>query len=186
MKVLVAEAEGDVRKALTDTLEGWGYQVVEARNPADALASFRRDTPPGLVVLGGLGGADASRKVCRELREFGEKPYVYMLAVSKKGEGQHVLEMMEAGADDFLLVPYDDLEFKARLRAGKRILDLREELQRAQATIGYQAYHDPLTGLWNRGAIIDALQRELARVRREKSPVGLLLVSLDGLKEVND
>jgi diguanylate cyclase (GGDEF)-like protein len=186
MKVLLADANKEIRTPLSETLDGWGYQVVEAQNSVDALAAFRREAPPGLVLLGGLGDAAASKQLCRDIRDFGDKPYVYILLVVKKGESNYLLEMMEAGADDYLTTPYDALELKARLRAGKRILDLREELQRAQATIGYQAYHDPLTGLWNRGAIIDALQRELARVRREKSPVGLLLVSIDGLKEVND
>lgn len=186
MKVLVADASAEIRKSLAGTLDGWGYQVVEAANNADALSAFRRELPPGLVMLGVLGDGAASRQYCRELREFGDKPYVYILLIAKKGESKYILDLMEAGADDYITTPYDELELKARLRAGKRILDLRDELQRAQATIGYQAYHDPLTGLWNRGAIIDALQRELARVRREKSPVGLLLVSIDGLKDVND
>ncbi len=186
MKVLVADASAEIRKSLAETLDGWGYQVAEAANNADALSAFRRELPPGLVMLGVLGDGAASRQYCRELREFGDKPYVYILLIAKKGESKYILDLMEAGADDYITTPYDELELKARLRAGKRILDLRDELQRAQATIGYQAYHDPLTGLWNRGAIIDALQRELARVRREKSPVGLLLVSIDGLKDVND
>ena len=186
MKVLIADSSAESRKALQDTLDGWGYVVNESVDAADAMAAFRREAPPALVVLGALADQSAAKQLCRDIRDFGEKPYVYILMLAKKGESKFILEMMEAGADDYLTTPYDELELKARLRAGKRILDLRDELQRAQATIGYQAYHDPLTGLWNRGAIMDALQRELARVRREKSPVGLILVSIDGLKDIND
>lgn len=186
MKVLVAEANQDSRHALQEALDGWGYQVVEAEDGAQALETFRRELPPALVILGTLELESAPKQVCRDIREFGEKPYVYILLLATKGESKYILDVMDAGADDYLTTPYDDLELKARLRAGKRIMDLREELRRAQATIGYQAYHDPLTGLWNRGAITDALQRELARVRREKSPVGLLMVSIDMLKEINN
>lgn len=186
MKVLVVDSDAESGKSLQETLDGWGYFVSHAADAAEALATFRRETPPALVILGALGDGSAAKQLCRDIREFGEKPYVYVLLLARKGESKFILEVMEAGADDYLTTPYDELELKARLRAGKRILDLREELQRAQATIGYQAYHDPLTGLWNRGAIMDALERELARVRREKSPVGLLMVSIDGLKDIND
>ena len=186
MKVLVAESNAESRQSLQVPLDGWGYQVALAEDLAETMATFRREAPPAIVILGTLGDHTTTKQVCREVREFGDKPYIYILLVTPKGESEHILEVLEAGADDYLTAPYDPLELKARLRAGKRILDLREELHRAQATIGYQAYHDPLTGLWNRGAIIDALQRELARVRREKSPVGLLMVSVDALKDIND
>jgi two-component system cell cycle response regulator len=186
MKVLVAESNAESGQSLQESLDGWGYQVALAEDPAETMAAFRREVPPAIVILGALGDHTKTKQICREMREFGDKPYVYILLLAAKGESEQIQEALEAGADDYLTAPYDQLELKARLRAGKRILDLREELRRAQATIGYQAYHDPLTGLWNRGAIIDALQRELARVRREKAPVGLLMVSIDGLKEIND
>lgn len=186
MKVLVADANAETRKTLRKALESWGYLVAEAKDAAEAWAEFRREMQPALLILGSLEDPAAGRSLCHDVREFGDKPYVYILLLATKSESKRILETMEAGADDYLTTPFDDLELKARLRAGKRILDLRDELHRAQATIGYQAYHDPLTGLWNRGAIMDALQRELARVRREKAPVGLLMVSVDGLKDIND
>ncbi len=186
MRILIVESLADSRKLLEEALDGWGYQVTAIDDPAAVMGSFQRESPPAMVLVGSLTDRTSVKQLCRGIREFGEKPYIYILLLADKGQSEYTLEFLEAGADDYVTKPYDELELKARLRAGKRILDLREELRRAQATIGYQAYHDPLTGLWNRGAIIDALQRELARVRREKAPVGLLMVSIDGLKEVND
>ncbi len=186
MRILIVESQAESRKSLQQTLDGWGYQVTAIEDAAAALGSFQRESPPAMVLVGSLADRTSVKQLCRGIREFGEKPYIYILLLADKGQSEYTLEFLEAGADDYLTRPFDELELKARLRAGKRILDLREELRRAQATIGYQAYHDPLTGLWNRGAIIDALQRELARVRREKAPVGLLMVSIDGLKDIND
>lgn len=186
MKVLIVESNEESRKSLYESLDGWGYQVTAIADPAAAFASIQRESPPSMVMVGSHTNSTSVKQLCRGIREFGEKPYIYVLLLADKGRNEYILEFLEAGADDYVTRPFDELELKARLRAGKRILDLREELRRAQATIGYQAYHDPLTGLWNRGAIIDALQRELARVRREKAPVGLLMVSIDGLKDIND
>lgn len=186
MSVLVIEADGQVRKTLSDTLASWGYQVEVAEESARAMEVVRKEVGPRLLLLGSMREASMPRQFCRQIRELGDHPYFYVVMVAPQGQSQHILEALEAGADDYLTIPLDSLELKARLRAGKRILDLREELSRAQATIGYQAYHDPLTGLWNRGAILDALRRELARVRREKSPVGLIMASIDGLKSINE
>jgi diguanylate cyclase (GGDEF)-like protein len=93
---------------------------------------------------------------------------------------------MEAGADDYLAKPFDELELKARLMVGSRILDLQRELISARESMRYSATHDSLTGLPNRKEALDALRRELARSKREKSPVAIALVDIDHFKSVND
>jgi diguanylate cyclase (GGDEF)-like protein len=186
MRILVAETDPGMRKSLSDKLDEWGYQVSGAEDGEQALSQLRQQSPPRLVLMGSVTKGMTAKRLCREIREIGERPYVYIVMLAAKGQSQYIMEGMEAGSDDYLTTPFDELELKARLRAGKRILDLREELHRAQATIGYQAYHDPLTGLWNRGAILDALNRELARVKREKTPVGLILCTINELKGIND
>lgn len=186
MKILVAETDPGARQSLRDKLDEWGYQVSAAEDGDQALTQLRQPAPPRLVLMGSITQGMTAKRLCREIRDLGEKPYLYLIMLAPKVQSQYILEGMEAGADDYLTTPFDELELKARLRAGKRILDLREELHRAQATIGYQAYHDPLTGLWNRGAILDALNRELARVKREKTPVGLVLCTIQELKGIND
>jgi len=56
----------------------------------------------------------------------------------------------------------------------------------ALAASEFQATHDPLTGLWNRRAILEILHRELDRSRREEVPLGLIMLDLDHFKKVND
>ena len=62
----------------------------------------------------------------------------------------------------------------------------QKDLLTAQAKLRYQASHDGLTGLWNRRALLEFLRRELERVRRHGSSVGILLLDLDHFKSVND
>ena len=50
----------------------------------------------------------------------------------------------------------------------------------------FRATHDPLTGLWNRAAILESLDRELPRAYREGRPLGILLADLDHFKKIND
>ena len=97
-----------------------------------------------------------------------------------------MLEAMKAGADDYLVKPFDEMELKARLLVGKRILDLQEELVSARESMRHAATHDSLTGLMNRGEIVAMLGRELERARRDRSPVCVLLGDIDHFKKVND
>jgi diguanylate cyclase (GGDEF)-like protein len=60
-----------------------------------------------------------------------------------------------------------------------RLLDAQEALQR-------EATHDSLSGLWNRRAILEILERELVRAQRETTSVGIIMADVDHFKSVND
>ena len=93
---------------------------------------------------------------------------------------------MEAGADDYITKPFNAHELRVRLRAGRRILELQEELVEAREALRRQATHDGLTGIWNRTAILEVLEKELIRGNRERTPVAVLMADLDHFKSVND
>jgi two-component system, cell cycle response regulator len=56
----------------------------------------------------------------------------------------------------------------------------------ARENLRFKASHDALTSIWNRGAILELLERELARARRDGSSVGILLADIDHFKRIND
>jgi diguanylate cyclase (GGDEF)-like protein len=171
---------------LKRTLEGWGYEVEIAEDGNQALDALKSDDPPPIAVLDWLMPGASGLEICREVRERQSGPYTYILLLTSKGEQQDIVEGLSAGADDYVVKPFDIHEFEVRLRAGRRIVDLQLELMTVQEALRYQATRDSLTHLWNRVSIQDILERELQRGRREKSPVGVLVVDLDHFKEVND
>jgi diguanylate cyclase (GGDEF)-like protein len=125
--------------------------------------------------------------LCQRIRARTQNEhYVYTTVLTAKSERQDLLEAMEAGADDYLVKPFDPLELKARLLAGKRIILLQRELIAARESLRFAATQDSLTGLLNRGEIIAFLRREVARTRREDRTVGIVLADVDHFKKVND
>jgi diguanylate cyclase (GGDEF)-like protein len=69
---------------------------------------------------------------------------------------------------------------------GARTLIIQHRLARAQDTLEFDATHDSLTRLWNRGTVIESLQRELQRSERRGDSLGLMIADLDHFKTVND
>jgi two-component system, cell cycle response regulator len=125
--------------------------------------------------------------LCARIRQTGScRHYVYVILLTSKEGRQNMLDAMQAGADDYLLKPFDESELRARLLVGKRILDLQEELVAARESMRHAATHDSLTGLMNRGEALDTLDRELERARREQKPVAVILADIDHFKKIND
>jgi diguanylate cyclase (GGDEF)-like protein len=111
---------------------------------------------------------------------------VYILLLTAKDSRADLVKGFEAGADDFITKPFDPEELRARLRAATRILDLQSALLKAQADLHVLANRDTLTGLFNRRAILETLDRELARSHRDGTSVSVLIADIDHFKRVND
>ncbi len=186
MKILIAEDSVVSTHLLCATLRKWGYDVIVATNGNQAWAELQKEDAPQLAILDwqmpGLTGPD----VCRRVRKATEKQYAYLLLLTSRHLKEDMVEGMESGADDYVTKPFNPLELKARLRAGRRILDLQAELLKTREALREQATKDFLTGMWNRPSILEILGRELARSLREGIPAGIVVMDLDLFKSVND
>ncbi len=186
MRVLIADDDDVMRHILEATLTKWGYEVVVARNGLEAWRLLQGNDAPRLGILDWIMPGMDGVEVCREIRKWEDRPYIYLLLLTAKHRKEDVITGMEAGADDYIAKPFDPQELKVRLRAGRRILDLQAELLAARESLRYQATHDGMTGLLNRTATLDALRNELERANRQGVPLCLMLADFDHFKDIND
>jgi two-component system cell cycle response regulator len=186
MRILIAEDETVQRRLLERLLTGWGHEVVVASDGQQALSLLRDRNHPDLAILDWMMPGADGLTVCRELRHADGQAYIYIILLTARDRKRDLLEAMEAGADDYLAKPFDAQELRVRLNAGKRVLDLQDQLVSANRSLQFQAAHDPLTGLFNRGAIVGILQNELMRAQRERKPVSIIMVDIDHFKQIND
>jgi two-component system response regulator MprA len=114
MRVLVVDDDRAVREALRRALTLAGYELRVAEDGAQAIELVAQEIPDAVVLDIAMPGIDGL-EVCRRLRLLGNRVPILMLtareAVSDRVAG------LDAGADDYLVKPFDVDELKARLRA---------------------------------------------------------------------
>jgi diguanylate cyclase (GGDEF)-like protein len=186
MRILIADDDALSLRLLERTLERDGYEVTAVQNGRLAAEHLCRHDGPRLALLDWVMPELDGPAVCREVRQKREQVYVHMVLLTSKESKLDMIEGLESGADDYLIKPIDAAELKARLRTGLRILELEDRLVEAREDMRFKATHDPLTGLFNRGVIMDLLTRELSRTHREDGCTTILLGDVDRFKNVND
>jgi len=135
MKVLAAEDNPVSQSMLRAMLTRWGYEAVIARDGNEAWQTLEAGDGPRLAVLDwmmpGLDGVE----VCRRVRAVAREPYVYMILLTARSASQDLVEGMDAGADDYLTKPFEPQELRVRLRAGRLVLYLQQQLLAAREAL---------------------------------------------------
>ncbi len=111
-KILVVDDEPEIVKVVKAYLEKAGYQVVIARDGAQALSVFQREKPDLIILdlnLPGIDGLD----VCRTIRRESDVP---VLMLTARVEEADRLIGLELGADDYVVKPFSPREVVARVR----------------------------------------------------------------------
>jgi diguanylate cyclase (GGDEF)-like protein len=187
MQVLLAEDDAVYRYLLQNLLRRASFDVVTVTNGIAALQAAQAEHAPRLLILDWVMPGMDGPEVCRQLRSACPKEaYRYILLLTSRDAKSDTVTGLEAGADDYLTKPFDSQELLARLRAGRRILELQEQLLNTQKKLEYEATHDSLTGLWNRLAWKKLLVAEFERAKRSSSSVAVLMIDVDHFKLVND
>ena len=125
MLVLVVEDEVKMARALRRGLEQEGYSVELSLDGNDAMSRAREREFDAIVLDVMIPGLDGFT-VCRDLRQKGNWAPVLMLTARDAVEDR--IAGLDAGADDYLVKPFDPDDLRARINVGMRVLSLQERL----------------------------------------------------------
>ena len=186
MKILIAEDDVTSQCMLKAVTRKWGYEPIVIGDGGAAWKALQEPDAPRLLILDWKMPVMDGIELCKALRqqETSDPPYIILLTAQH--QTQDLVQGLESGANDYVVKPFDNAELKARLQVGERMLDLQAELNATKTLLMHQATHDSMLEIYNRGAIIKALEEDIARADRTGEPLTVGMLDLDHFKQIND
>jgi diguanylate cyclase (GGDEF)-like protein len=191
--ILIIDDDEQVRNLLKEILSN-GNDCVLAGSAEDALALLNTESFNLVISDINMGGISGLELVPRVLEQT---PDTVVVMVSGQQTIDYAIESMRAGAFDYITKPLDIRQVLAavgralehhELLRGKRQYEnhLEDLVKERTAEIEHLAYYDRLTDLPNRVLFADRCAQALAIAQRNQHQTGILLVSLDRFKKIND
>jgi diguanylate cyclase (GGDEF)-like protein len=154
-------------------------------DPAEALARCT-EAAPDLVLLDYHMPQMNGVEFLERFRRVGHLKDIPIVMITGEEKKEALYTALEAGANDFLRKPVDDIELITRAR---NLLELRMrqiDLARANEKLYLLATTDQLTGLKNRRYFLEKLELETERSRRYRRPCAIAIIDADRFKTIND
>lgn len=198
-RVLLVEARAGALGPLEEALERGEYETLQARGHRAAL-ELALHMHPQVVLIESPAEAGPALELLRVLRRSTVGRSLHLIVLTGATHEQVSVELLDAGADDVLVMPATARLVLARVRVGcrnarerARLLAAERSSFRSAAEMGLlgrrlrsAALTDPLTGLPNRRFGMQQLKQEWERSRRSGQPLSVALVDLDHFKAIND
>ena len=187
MKILLAEDSKTNQILISAYIEEAGHEIEIAQNGQEAIDQFTHERPDLVLmdmimpVKDGIEAAQEIRALCEQDGDW--VPIIFLSAMS---ESKDIVRGIDAGGDDYLTKPVEDVVLHAKLRAMQRISDMRHQLQQANHELRMMAVKDGLTGIANRRHFDEVLTKELKRAMRSGTSVSLVMCDIDFFKPYND
>jgi PleD family two-component response regulator len=165
-------------------IEAQGHRVLVAHSWSEALQTFMT-REIDLVLMDAVMPTVDGFKLTRIFRERA-RLYVPIVFLTGLTDERARRRSVEAGADDMLAKPVDEVELSVRLIAMLRIRRLVRALADKSQVLADLARLDALTGLLNRRMLDEHLPKEVQRAQRYGRSLSLLMIDVDHFKRVNE
>jgi two-component system, cell cycle response regulator len=193
MRVLIAEDDAVSRMVLQRAVQKFGHEVLVAEDGRKAWELYRETPGVDVVISDWMMPNMDGLELCHRLREEERDEYTFFIFLTALGGKEHLLEGMQAGADDYLAKPLDREQLQVRLIAASRVNSLhrrlneqKAELEKLNRELSATARRDPLTRLGNRLRLREDLETMSARAERYGHGYCVMLCDIDCFKSYND
>jgi len=182
--VLIAEDDAEINNLMTLTLRMENYDILQARDGAEAL-QLVDEHMPDLVLLDVLMPGMTGHQVAATLQGKAATANIPIIFVTAQHDMEDRVQGLELGVD-YICKPFAVPELLARVRSALRMKKLQEDLRITNEQLARLAVTDELTGLSNRRGFQAQVEDELWRARRFGHPIAILMFDLDHFKKIND
>jgi diguanylate cyclase (GGDEF)-like protein len=185
MKILVADDDPVSRRLTEAALRSVGHEVVTVRDGREAWEALGQGGYD-IAVLDWMMPEMDGVALCRRFHRQVADDYLYIILLTSKARQEDIVQGLDAGADEYLVKPFEPRELQARVRAAARIVNLERRLLSANARLGVLASTDELTGAKNRRALLKEIAEQAAYSLQQHWPLSIMMMDIDRFKQIND
>jgi diguanylate cyclase (GGDEF)-like protein len=183
--IAIVDDDAAIRRLVRLFLKRAGYDTLECTTGQEARLALTTQ-PWDLAILDRRLPDLDGVVLAQELKSNNDFRTRYIIMLTGEDEQADKVEGLELGADDYITKPFQYPELLARIRAGKRIVDLQKELMDTNKRLELLSITDGLTKLHNHRHFQDELARAFEESQRYQRPLSLAMIDIDHFKKFND
>lgn len=128
MRALIADDDRVGAAVLERALARWGLDVIVVRDGTEAWQVLQQEANVALAVLDWIMPGVDGVELCQRIRGSDLLRHMYVILLTSRGTRVDVVAGLDAGADDYVVKPFDHEELRARVQVGMRVASLQERL----------------------------------------------------------
>lgn len=182
-RILIIDDDRDSIRSITEALEKGGYDTRSVTSGPESLHYIEK-WQPHIVLIDSIDPELGGLRILTRIRE--RMKHVSCIFISKNSTTEAMVKCLEAGADDYIIKPFNSLELVARMKGQIRIRDLQDQIMATNEKLSELIEIDDLTGLFNMRSLYHKLELEIERGVRFGRVVSVVMLDVDNFKSVND
>lgn len=135
MHALIADDDRGMTAILAKALGRWNIDVAVAHDGGTAWNLLTATDDPSLAILDWMMPTLDGLELCRRIRQDPARAHMYVILLTGRGSRADLVAGLDAGADDYLVKPFDPEELRARVHVGIRVVTLQERLAKRVAEL---------------------------------------------------
>lgn len=185
-RILIVDDEPAVGLIVRKHLQDAGFSNFELLSDGARIVEHILQEQPDIVLLDVQMQSANGLEILKSLRDSEQGQHIAVVMLTQLSDESTKLAALNLGANDFLSKPVASSELVARVRNTLSAKARRDQVADYTKQLEQDVLHDALTGIPNRRAFDYELKRRMSEWRRQKTPLGLMMIDIDNFKLFND